>query len=115
YGDYAVWQRNHRNAERMERQRAYWRRELDGLQPLRLPLDHPRLNTPSLRGAAERETLPVALADRLRKLSRQSRSTLFVTMLAAFKLLLYRYTSQTDVAVGSPIANRVRPEIEPLI
>jgi len=115
YTDYAVWQRGWLQGEVLERQLSYWKRQLDGISALSLPTDRPRPSVPSYRGAKQALVISKDLFAGLKRLSRQEEATLFMTLLAAFQTLLYRYTGQEDVAVGSPIAGRTRPEIEGLI
>jgi amino acid adenylation domain-containing protein len=116
YGDYAIWQRQWMTDERLATELAYWRHQLGGPLPtLDLPLDHPRPAVQSFRGGSETITLEPELADALKALSRREGATLYMTLLAAFDVLLYRYTGQTDLLVGTPIAGRIRPELEGLI
>lgn len=116
YADFAHWQREHFQGERLENLIAYWKERLRGSLPvLELPADRPRSKVQTFSGARQSLTLPAPLARQLQELSRAAGATLFMTLLAAFKVLLYRYTGQTDILVGSPIANRNRREIEGLI
>jgi amino acid adenylation domain-containing protein len=115
HADYAQWQREWLRGEALEAQLAYWREILAGLQALELPSDHPRPAVQSFRGAKQTLTLSHELTDALKALSRRESVTLFMTLLAAFQTLLYRYTGQTDIAVGAPVAGRIRAEIESLI
>jgi len=115
YADHAVWQRDWLQGEILENQLAYWREQLGDVPALQLPTDHPRPARRSFRGAKQRFALPRALSDRLHELSRSGEATLFMTLLAAFQVLLHRCTGQDDIAVGSPIAGRSRHEIEGLI
>jgi amino acid adenylation domain-containing protein len=115
YADFAVWQREWLSGERLDKQLEYWRNRLAGMETLQLPADRRRPPIPSFRGAFQSVSIPAALTERLKALARGEGCTLFMTFLAAFKILLSRYTRQEDVAVGSPIANRNRAEIEPLI
>ena len=116
YADFAVWQREYLKGEVMERQLAYWRERLAGAPPvLELPTDRPRPAVRTLRGAVQGVQLPGGLTAELRTLSRREGVTMYMLMLAAFQTLLMRYTGQEDVVVGSPIANRNRAEVEPLI
>jgi len=116
YADFAVWQREFLSGETLEKQLAYWREQLTGDLPvLDLPTDHPRPALQTFRGAQHLFTIPAATTEALRHLNRREGVTLFMTLLAAFKSLLYRYTGQEDILVGTPIANRNRQEIEPLI
>jgi amino acid adenylation domain-containing protein len=116
YADYAVWQRERLQGEVLEGQVAYWKKQLGGeLAPLQLPTDRLRPAVQTHRGARYGFDFPMELSEKISSLSRQQGVTLFMTLLAAFKVLLYRYTGQTDFAVGSPIANRTRTELEGLI
>src|SRR3989440_8015725 len=94
---------------------AYWSRQLSSLTPLELPTDHPRPAVQSYRGASHTFGLPAVLSEALKALSRQEGVTLFMTLLAAFQTLLARYTAQTDIVVGTDIANRTHVETEALI
>lgn len=113
--DFASWQRRHLAGSELARQLAYWRTELAGLETLALPTDHPRPKVFSHRGAREVLRLPPALRRGLEALAHRSGASLFMVLLAAFDVLLYRYTGQTDIAIGSPIAGRNLPEIEGLV
>jgi acyl carrier protein len=116
YADFASWQREWLRSGEEERQLGYWRRRLAGAPAfIDLPTDRPRPTAESHRGARESFELPSALADRVAALSRAEGVTLFMTLLAAFKVLLSRYSGQLDLVVGSPIAGRGRPELEGLI
>ncbi|HEY0602499.1 MAG TPA: amino acid adenylation domain-containing protein [Herpetosiphonaceae bacterium] len=120
YADYAVWQRQSVRDEMLERHLDYWQRQLapNGNRTptvLELPIDYPRPPIQTFRGAMQRFSLPAELTQALRTLSRQEDATLFMTLLAAFQTLLYRYTGQQEILVGSPIAGRPRPELESLI
>ncbi|MGZ3457007.1 MAG: amino acid adenylation domain-containing protein, partial [Archangium sp.] len=116
YADFASWQMEWLTGGELERQLAYWKKQLQGLPDLlELPSDRPRPPTQSYRGAVLPFELPEPLTERLRALSRQHEATLFITLLAAFQTLLARYTGQTDIAVGSPIAHRTHGELEGLI
>ncbi|WP_199304817.1 non-ribosomal peptide synthetase [Coleofasciculus sp. FACHB-125] len=115
YADFAHWQREWLQGEVLETQLAYWRQQLNGICILNLPIDRPKPAVASYRGATQSLELPKKLSDPLQTLSQQEGTTLFMTLLAAFQTLLYRYTHQEDIAVGSPIANRNRSEIEGLI
>lgn len=107
YAEFAVWQRNKLSDERLEMQLSYWREQLTGTPTLlELPIDRPRPSVQSYHGAHYCFTLKSELVQRLQALSLASGTTLFMTMLAAFKVLLMRYSSQEDIVVGSPIANR---------
>ncbi len=116
YADFAVWQRQWLSGEVLETQLNYWQQQLAGAPPLlELPTDrlHPPIQT--FRGGIEHFEINRTLTQQLKNLSQHSGATLFMTMLAAFVTLLYRYSGQSDIVVGSPIANRNHREIESLI
>jgi len=116
YADYAVWQRGWLQGERLQTELAYWHRKLAGVPPLlELPTDHPRPAVQTAHGASFGFTLPEALTRQLRAFSQKAGATVFMTLLAALKVVLARYSRQDDISVGTPIANRNRAEIEPLI
>jgi amino acid adenylation domain-containing protein len=115
YGDFAVWQADWLKGDNLNRQLAWWREHLKGITPLQLPLDHPRPPVETFRGMGRALQLPAALTSALQELSKRQGTTLYMTLLSAFNVLLWRYTGQGDLAVGSPIANRTRGETEPLI
>ncbi len=116
YADFAHWQRIWLQGEVLDTQLAYWKHQLLGAPPLlEVPTDHPRPALQTFHGAHQAILLPKALGDALKALSRQEGVTLFMTLLAAFQLLLHGYTDQDDVVVGTPTANRNRLEIEGLI
>jgi amino acid adenylation domain-containing protein len=116
YADFALWQREWLSGAVLDSQLAYWKQQLGGELPvLELPTDRPRPPVQTYRGAKQSFELSKDLTDALKALSRREGVTLFMTLLAVFKTLLYRYTGQEDVVVGSPIANRNRAEIEGLI
>ncbi len=99
----------------LEGQLAYWRAALAGLPPLDLPADRPRPATPSSRGATARAVFPLELTAALKRLAEGEGATLFMVLLGAYQALLGRYSGQADLAVGAPVANRARPELEGLI
>src|SRR5207253_3589021 len=111
----AVWQRQWLQGTVLETQLDYWKGQLADLPTLDLPTDHPRLSTITFAGAICSFVLPIELKAALTALSRHHEVTLFMTLLAAFQVLLSRYSGQTDIVVGSPIANRTYAEVEPLI
>ncbi|BAY66402.1 amino acid adenylation [Calothrix brevissima NIES-22] len=116
YKDFAKWQQQWLQGELLETQLAYWQQQLNGHSPvLHLPTDRPRTAIQSFQGASQFFYLSPELTQALKQLSQQEDVTLFMTLLAAFKTLLYRYTFQEDILVGSPIANRHRSELEDLI
>ncbi|MFG2296413.1 amino acid adenylation domain-containing protein [Streptomyces sp. NPDC048603] len=114
YGDYAHWQRD-RPEDVVRAGLAHWRDALAGLPALELPGDRPRPAEPSGAGGGVTFEVPGPLAERLAGLARGRGATPFMVLLAAFQALLGRYTGQEDFAVGSPVAGRDRPELEPLI
>ena len=116
YADYALWQRGWLQGEVLAGQLEYWKKQLEGAPPmLELPTDRPRPTIQTFRGAMKSWVLEDALTQKLRELSRREGVTLFMTLLAAFQVLLHRYTGQNDIVVGTPIAGRDRTEIEGLI
>jgi amino acid adenylation domain-containing protein len=116
YGDYAAWQRDWLRGEALERQLSYWKNQLSGELPvLELPTDRPRPAMQTYPGARAGLTLSKELSQALLALSQREGVTLFMTLLAGLKVLLYHYSAQEDIIVGSPIANRPRAETEKLI
>jgi amino acid adenylation domain-containing protein len=116
YADYAIWQRERLRGDFLEEQVSYWKKQLEGITGvLNLPTDRPRPSRQSFRGSSQSLEFSRELTDRLKALSQKQGVTLFMTLLAAFQTLLYRYTGQEDIVVGSPIANRTRIEVEGLI
>jgi len=115
YADFAVWQREFLASPEVQGQMKYWKTRLQGLVDPELPTDHPRPPVKLWNGDIVSELLAIELTDRLKIIARENGATLFHVFLAAFKILLHRYTDSTDIAVGSPIAGRNRPEVEPLI
>ena len=116
YADFAMWQRDWLSGKTLEKQLNYWRDKLRGALPvLELPADRLRPAVQSHRGASELLELPKTLSLALKDFSNEQGVTLFMTLLAAFKVLIHRYTGQTDICVGMPIANRNRAETENLI
>ncbi len=113
YADFALWQQNWLQGAVLETQLGYWKQQLGGSLPvLELPTDKPRPPVQTFRGSSESLTLPYPLSESLKQLSGRQGVTLYMTLLAAFKTLLYRYSGQEDILVGSPIANRNHGEIE---
>lgn len=111
YADFAHWQKERLQGEVLATQISYWRSQLQNLSELNITCDRKQ----SYRGATKLIELPQELYQALLSLSQQAGVTLFMTLLAAFQTLLYRYTGQTDIAVGTPIANRNRRELEDLL
>jgi amino acid adenylation domain-containing protein/non-ribosomal peptide synthase protein (TIGR01720 family) len=116
YADFALWQLSRLQGEVLEREISYWRRQLAGLPPLlELPTDRPRPAVQSFRGDSRSIGLPAGLTRQAQALSWREEATLFMVLLAAFQVLLARYSGQTDLAVGSAIAGRDQAESEGLI
>ncbi|HVG21074.1 MAG TPA: condensation domain-containing protein, partial [Blastocatellia bacterium] len=116
YADYAIWQREWLQGEARQAQLAYWGQKLSGIpSTLELPSDRPRPLSVSSEGARQPVNLSKSLTEELKALSLKEGVTLFITVMAAFKVMLSRYTNQTDIPVGTPIANRNRSELESLI
>jgi amino acid adenylation domain-containing protein/non-ribosomal peptide synthase protein (TIGR01720 family) len=115
YVDFAIWQRQCLQGSVLEEHLSYWKQRLTGAPVLQLPLDRPRPAITSNQGASLRIALPMETSSKLRALSRRAGVTMFMTLLAAFKTLLARYTSQEDIVVGTHVANRNCAEIEGLI
>lgn len=115
YADYALWQNTWLSGAILQEQLTYWKRQLAHLAPLALPTDTPRPARQRFRGRYRRFELDPDLTTGLKRLSRREGVTLFMTLLAGFHILLARYTGHNDLAVGTPIANRTRSELETLI
>jgi amino acid adenylation domain-containing protein len=115
YADFAHWQREWLQGDVLDTQLSYWRQQLKDIPVLDLPTDYPRLIVQRYQGATQPIVVSQHLTNALEILSQQAGVSLFMTLLAAFQTLLYRYTGQTDIVVGSPIANRNRSELEGLI
>ncbi|MFF3754760.1 amino acid adenylation domain-containing protein [Streptomyces sp. NPDC002018] len=115
YGDFAARQREQLSGEGLSGRTDYWRTRLDGLAPLELPTDRPRPEVWRGDAAMTRFRLPAALVSQVDAFARSRRATRFMVLLAAFQALLGRYTGQTDLAVGTPVAGRSGPELQRLI
>ncbi|MES9594382.1 MULTISPECIES: amino acid adenylation domain-containing protein, partial [unclassified Streptomyces] len=115
YGDFAVWQREHMSGERLERELSYWRDRLVGLAPLELPTDRPRPTVRSFEGAEVTVPFPAGLDDRLKKTAAQYGVTPFVVLLTAYQLMLSRHAGRSDVAVGTVVSGRGRPELQTML
>ncbi|MFN6560836.1 MAG: amino acid adenylation domain-containing protein [Nostoc sp. ChiSLP01] len=116
YGDFAVWQRQYLSESVLETQLNYWLSQLNSApELLQLPTDRPRPSVQTYQGKTQSLTLNTDLTQKLQTLSQESGTTLFMTLLAVFATLLYRYSGQSDILVGTPIANRNPSEIESLI
>lgn len=115
YADYAMRQRDGLQGEALEKPLAYWKRTLAGMRTLELPTDRPRPPAADHRGDCVTFEIDADVTRRLKELARRERATLFMTLLAAFQVLLHRYTGQEDIAIGVPTAGRSAPGLEPLI
>ncbi|GAB6041222.1 amino acid adenylation domain-containing protein [Endothiovibrio diazotrophicus] len=116
YADFALWQRQQLRGERLEEQLRYWRERLAGAPPLlELPTDRPRPPMQTFSGGLHGHALAAGLTEALKGLSLEAGATLFMTLAAAFQVLLMRYSQQEDLVIGTPIANRTRAAVEPLI
>ncbi|MCP5103408.1 MAG: non-ribosomal peptide synthetase, partial [bacterium] len=116
YRDFAYWQNNLIAGDHFKNQRQYWHKKLDGDLPgLNLPTDYPRLNMQSFKGAKKAFDIDPQLTEALKTLSRQEESTLFMILTAALKIVLYRYTNQEDILIGTLTAGRSIREVEHII
>ncbi|MGH3659313.1 MAG: condensation domain-containing protein, partial [Micromonosporaceae bacterium] len=115
YADFALWQRRRLTGPVLDRLLAYWRERLDGATVVDLPTDRPRPPVPSYRGATHRLELDAVTTEALRRLCRQEGVTLFMVLVAAYAVVLARWSGQDDLVIGAPIANRNRVELEGLI
>ena len=116
YADYSVWQRHYMQGGVLDHQLKFWKEQLAGAPSLlQLPLDHPRAPVQTYPGKSYPFTLSAELTERIRQLSQSKKTTFFMTSLATFAVLLNRYSGQEDILIGSPVANRDRPETQPLI
>ncbi|XXY45533.1 amino acid adenylation domain-containing protein [Sorangium sp. So ce269] len=116
YADYAAWQRRRLSGPLLATQLEYWRKELAGVPAaLELPTDRPRPRLQTFRGRSRSFALDARLTGDLERVGREAGATLFMVLLSGFAALLHRYSGQDDLAIGTPIANRTRAELEPLI
>ena len=115
YADFAVWQRQRLLGVVLSHQLAYWQKQLENLPQLKLPTDRPRTPQTTFAGSFIRHQLSCDLIEKLISLSRQESVTLFVTFATAIKVLLYRYSNQEDIVLGTAISQRTRPELEGII
>ena len=116
YADYAEWQRGWLRGEIYERQLSYWKQQLGGGSPvLQLPTDRPRPAAQTYKGDLQTRRLPKELLEKLKAVSLDNNATLFMTLAAAYQLLLQRYSGQDDISIGTPIAGRNHAESEELI
>ncbi|MEP7233019.1 MAG: amino acid adenylation domain-containing protein, partial [Ginsengibacter sp.] len=115
YADYSIWQRNYLQGELLENKLSYWKNKLTGVTNLELPTDYQRPSVLNTKGAVKKFVLDKTFGEQLHSLSQDQGTTIFMTLLAGFKVLLHRYSGQEDICVGSPIANRTQQEVEGLI
>jgi amino acid adenylation domain-containing protein len=116
YSDFAYWQRQWLQGEALKNHLTFWKDYLSGANTiLDLHTDRPRPPAQSFRGARQSFRIPSDVVDSIKSLAQQERATLFAALLPAFQTLLYRYTNQEDITVGTPVANRNKVEIENLI
>ena len=115
YADFAIWQRRWLQGEVLQKQLSYWKEKLAGVERLELPIDRPRPAAPQYISARRPLRIDQETIQKLRDLGQQEEATLFMTLLAAFQVMLGRYSGQDDIVVGTPIANRTRTELEGLI
>jgi amino acid adenylation domain-containing protein/non-ribosomal peptide synthase protein (TIGR01720 family) len=115
YSDYAVWQRNHLTKDILDKKLEYWKDKLQGIAPLQLPTDFPRPAVWVPTGTIKSFRINKELSDQLQLLSQKQGCTLFMTLLAAFKVLMYRYSGQQDICIGTSLAGRQQKETEDLI
>jgi hypothetical protein len=116
YADFTLWERKRLESGVLEEGLKYWRKQLEGIpERLDLPADHPRQQVQTFHAEAFETALSPKLSAGLKQLSRDNQATLYMTLMAAFGVLLWRYTGQDDIVVGSPIANRQDPQLEEMI
>jgi hypothetical protein len=115
YADFAAYQRNWLQGERMGTQLTYWKTQLSELPMLHLPLDRPRPAVPAFQGARQNISFADDVYERLKKLCLEEKATVFMGVLSCFNVLLKQYSRQEDIVVGTPVANRTRPELEKMI
>ena len=115
YSDFSEWQRETLRGAAIEGPLAYWRKQLASLSPLELAGDRPRPAQPTSLGNREIFAIPAPIAGAIKSLARDRHVTLYMTLLAAFEVLLMRYSGQHDIAVGTPVGGRGRPELEGMI
>lgn len=115
YGDYAVWQRDYLKGDVLAKQLAYWKKQLAGLEDFQLPTDFTRPSVQSTEGSMYEIELGHEFRRNLEAFSQREGVTLFMSLLAVFKLLMSRYSDQADICVGTPVAGRLQAEVEPLV
>ncbi|MGW6913439.1 amino acid adenylation domain-containing protein [Kitasatospora sp. NPDC054939] len=115
YADFAAWQQQVGEGEQLRADLDYWRKQLDGLPELELPTDRVRPAERDSSGSVVAFAVPAPLAGALTDLGRQHRASPFMTLLTAFSTLVARYSGQWDLPIGTPVAGRTRPEVEPVV
>jgi amino acid adenylation domain-containing protein len=115
YGDFSVWQKETLSSPAITRQLEWWKEKLAGMTEPEFPTDRPRPSRKTWKGSIIKIPVPDGLTERLQSIASRRSATLFHVQLAAFKLLLHRYTGATDIPVGTPVSGRTRGELEPLI
>ncbi|WAC19373.1 amino acid adenylation domain-containing protein [Luteolibacter sp. SL250] len=115
YGDFSVWQKEALPSAAIARQLDWWKEKLAGMTEPELPTDRPRPSRKSWKGSIIKAPVPAGLTEKLQAIANRRSATLFHLQLAAFKVLLHRYTGATDIPVGTPVSGRTRGELEPLI
>ncbi|MEO7585840.1 MAG: amino acid adenylation domain-containing protein, partial [Ferruginibacter sp.] len=115
YADFAIWQRNYLQGAVLENKLQYWKEKLNAVSPLQLPTDFVRHTIQSMEGASVAFTIDSKLTDQVHVLCQKQKTTLFMALLTVFKVLLYRYSDQQDICVGTPIAGRQQVELEALV
>ncbi|WP_163832494.1 non-ribosomal peptide synthetase [Spartinivicinus ruber] len=116
YGDYAIWQREWLQAERLKKELAYWQQQLAGVPEVHnLPLDKPRPTVQKYQGKRIEQIIPAALADKFEAICRDQEATLFMGLHAVLSILINRYSGESDIVIGTPAANREQAEVAPLI
>lgn len=116
YVDFSAWQQQHVGSEAYEKQRAYWRKKLSGAPlVLELPIDRTRPSVQTLLGATKQFSLPAEFSAAVHQRARETGTTAYMVLLAAFEVLLHRYTGYEDFLIGTPVANRQSPELESMV
>ncbi|MHA4812540.1 amino acid adenylation domain-containing protein, partial [Flavitalea flava] len=115
YADYAIWQRNYLKGDILNRKIGYWQNQLEGVTPLKLPTDFPRKQVQSSKGSSLSFVVNKELTDALLSFSKREGVTLFMTLLSVYKVLLFRYSGQSDISVGTAVAGRQQVEVEGLV
>jgi len=115
YADYAIWQREYLSGPILDAKLNYWKEKLKDVSPIEMPTDKIRPAIQSIRGASKGFKIDKEISDKLNLLNKDSGTTMFITMLSALNVLLYRYSSQEDICIGTPVAGRPQQELEDII